>query len=74
MEQKTETWTKLVIKVLYIDVVTIWDAFTPNVVAEWLKLLLLIRKVPDSNLSARRPATLRFSVVFISSSRPIPGK
>jgi hypothetical protein len=44
----------------------------PNVSAEWIALMLCAWVVPGSNLG-RRPAILRFFVVFLNTARQMPG-
>jgi hypothetical protein len=51
-----------------------FPCFLPNVVVEWLTLLLRIREVLGSNLSpGDRLSWLRFFVVFLSPSTRMPG-
>jgi hypothetical protein len=45
----------------------------PNVVVEWLTILLCIRKVPVSNLGPETGCIEVFFVVFLSPSRQVLG-
>jgi hypothetical protein len=45
----------------------------PNVVVEWLALRISIQEVSGSNLRPETGYPDRFFVIFISSSRQMPG-